>query len=280
MSKSKLFKLKEWITVPEAAPHLSTSIGEIVSEADILRLALDGHLKLSACFVSPHTARTGKIISSGDAKTKTVASLRGEGSVELLEGIEFGPNERLLLDERIVWIEGLWDLPMVGSERIDVERKYHELIGGPVVDLICLDGTFLVRGGIACQLQDRFKGKEINYENPISHPRNYYPSAFLPEDSMFVVRTGALLEFEQSLNEKNQVDTSEGKKENPKANASLLKIIITMAKDGYRYDHTAKKSELPKEISEAAALLGLTITDDSVRKWLKKGAELLSQSDD
>ena len=47
------WKLREWLTISEAARYLSSVIGERpqsaqgVGEADVLRLALDGHLKLS-----------------------------------------------------------------------------------------------------------------------------------------------------------------------------------------------------------------------------------------
>ena len=61
-SKSKLFKLKEWLTVPDAARHLSIVFGEEVSEADVLRLALDGHLKLSVYFVNYAKASCGKVV--------------------------------------------------------------------------------------------------------------------------------------------------------------------------------------------------------------------------
>ncbi len=44
---SKLLKVREWFTVPETAKHLSMMFGEEITEADILRLALDGKLKLS-----------------------------------------------------------------------------------------------------------------------------------------------------------------------------------------------------------------------------------------
>lgn len=42
-----LYRLKKWLTVPDAAAHLSIAFGEEVTEADVLRLGLDGHLTLS-----------------------------------------------------------------------------------------------------------------------------------------------------------------------------------------------------------------------------------------
>lgn len=36
-----LFNLKEWLTIPDAARHLSTIFDESLTEADILRLGLE-----------------------------------------------------------------------------------------------------------------------------------------------------------------------------------------------------------------------------------------------
>ena len=44
---SRLFRLKEWLTLDEAADYISTAIGENVQERDVLRLALDELLILS-----------------------------------------------------------------------------------------------------------------------------------------------------------------------------------------------------------------------------------------
>ena len=56
----KLLKLKEWLAVSDAAKHLSILFGEEVVEADVLRLALDGHLTLSVLFVNGASARCGR----------------------------------------------------------------------------------------------------------------------------------------------------------------------------------------------------------------------------
>ena len=48
-----LYKLKEWLTAPDAAAHLSMALVEDVTEADVLQLALDGQLTLSVNFVNP-----------------------------------------------------------------------------------------------------------------------------------------------------------------------------------------------------------------------------------
>jgi len=53
----KLFKLKEWMTVADAARHISSLCEEEVNEADVLRLALDGHLKIAVNLVNGVYAR-------------------------------------------------------------------------------------------------------------------------------------------------------------------------------------------------------------------------------
>ncbi len=81
----KLLKLKEWLTVSDAARHLSILFGEEVSEADVLRLALDGHLTLSVDFVNHASARCGPIVPIEDAKRYTFQTFQNE-TVQAIEG--------------------------------------------------------------------------------------------------------------------------------------------------------------------------------------------------
>jgi hypothetical protein len=60
-----------------------------------------------------------------------------------------------------------------------------------------------------------------------------------------------------------------------KERESVLKLIIGMAVKGYTYDPAAKRTETISEITSDLAELGLSLTDDTVRKWLKEAAELL-----
>ena len=54
---------------------------------------------------------------------------------------------------------------------------------------------------------------------------------------------------------------------------TLLKLVIGLAVKGYGYDPTASKSGAPREIADDLAALGITVTDDTVRKYLKQAAE-------
>ncbi len=61
---------------------------------------------------------------------------------------------------------------------------------------------------------------------------------------------------------------------NPAERKTVAKLIFAMAVDCYGYDPTQKQSPTTKAIMEAAARADVSITEDTIRKWLKKGASL------
>lgn len=54
-----------------------------------------------------------------------------------------------------------------------------------------------------------------------------------------------------------------------KGRATALKLILGMAIKGYGYDPIAVRSPIPKQIADDLLLLGITLTDETVRKWLR-----------
>ncbi|KAB2309542.1 hypothetical protein F8A87_09775 [Betaproteobacteria bacterium SCN2] len=188
----KLTNLKEWLTVSDAAKHLSIVFGEEVIEADVLRLALDGRFRLSVYFVNYAKARCGRVVPWEETnwmlfpKLNYLSGARDEEKVRYgldvrpcplkLEALfkelppdefeKFTPlllslnidNERFLtLSDNVTTLQGVWDLPMIGNEQLDIEHEYQNLTGGPAVTLQGLDGAF-VEGpdGQICQLQEDF----------------------------------------------------------------------------------------------------------------------------
>ena len=92
----KLLKLKDWLTVPDAARHFSILFGDDVSEADVLRFALDGHLTLSVHFVNHATAQCGKIIPLADAEIVEVPNIFGGGVFEMLKGLRLSDDRSIV----------------------------------------------------------------------------------------------------------------------------------------------------------------------------------------
>ncbi|MDD5757980.1 MAG: hypothetical protein PHI06_02740 [Desulfobulbaceae bacterium] len=229
----KLWKLKEWLTVPEAARHLSIMFGEEVNETDVLRLALDGHLKLSINFVNGTSARRGGnflpfdewekefrsnnlwddlkpielkdkkigcyfpgydgVIVHPDAPTVTDSTnyfmqpeaLKNDylnkcspdqktaildAAIDAFVGFakmqaeKFGGKVPPSFDSfrgEVISIRDVWDIPMLGTELIDIEHKYQQLTGGPEVTLCCMDGPVVEgKNGELYQLQESMDDNE------------------------------------------------------------------------------------------------------------------------
>lgn len=278
---SKLFKLKEWVTIPDAARHLSQIVDEPVCEADVLQMALDGHLKLTVDFPNRAKARLGRVIPYKDVPHHELPSLDGEGTFTYAEGYplnDIKDGEQLQSEtpfihfgEDVVSIDGLWDLAMLGNERIDIEFDLQNLIGGPEVTMTNIEGTFLNRSdGTWAALQDRFEDRTVAGADGKKKTikGSYYPAGGLGTDCTRVIRTSEILALQSRL-DKSALDKPLAIRERD----TLLKLVIGMAIKGYSHDPAASKSTAPKEIADDLTALGMTITDDTVRKYLKQAAD-------
>jgi hypothetical protein len=269
----KLLKLKQWLTVPDAARHLSIVFGEDVSEADVLRLGLDGHLTLSVNFINYAMARYGPVVPLQDAKRHTIISPINNEPIEMVEGVVIG-DQVVQLAEKIVRLDSVWDLKMRGAEQIDVENQYQALTGGPSVDLHSLAGAIVFRqDGIHCQLQSHFSDNEFaNLKQPRNHPDNYYPADGLPADSRLVVRTSALHDLEARHSESDQkAERPLGQRERD----TLLVIIASLA-DLPKVD-VKKHSKAALAIQSQAARMGVRVGARTIEDHLKRIPDALEK---
>lgn len=239
---SKLIKFKGWLTLVEAAEYLSTNLSETVSEADLLRFAVNGHIKLSVNFVNHTTVRFLKPLNDDELAAhqellQDLGSMVANGLrlTPTLDGLHMEDGVYLKLDERVSSIDGIWDLAMAGGEALDILHRLQGLTGGASIELVSIDGSFVRKGDLICQLVESFEDneyspgskaegaaleaqihnqglseieaaklrgdyllrREVFLENKKSKPHqdNYYPRDGLPEDSNLVVEANALVEF-------------------------------------------------------------------------------------
>lgn len=152
---NKLFNIKKWVSIEDAAGRLSSVIDETVSESDILRLGLDGSLQISTYLVNSAYARRGTVVGIDEAKrlgplkgmlAKIIRGDDGKSNDDLSDVITsryLGEGKFLNVAEDVESIDGVWDLTMLGGDRHDVEHQYQYLTGGPEVTLIDIDGVLL-----------------------------------------------------------------------------------------------------------------------------------------
>ena len=261
----KLFGLKGWLPVAEAARHLATVIKEAVSEADVLRLVLDGQLRLSVYFVNSTIARTGRVIAIDKAT--------GEPAwpTEVIRGLTLNTGEGIVFDGDVVPVTGVWDLPMIDGETIHVEQRYQHLIDGPAVTRIAFNGTFVEgKDGQICQLQ------EDGDENEFLHP-----AGGLPKDTLLVVRTEVLREFEEvAIAEQNKAN-AHAPEESQKALAAterhasrrertLAAVVATIASADQSLYRNAEKINATKLAQ---------LVEDNRAKYQKEGDKILTQDE-
>jgi hypothetical protein len=354
---NKFSDLKKWLTVPEAAKRLSNYFGEDITEADVLQQALDGHFKISINIVSPVKARCTKVVERDETEW---LMLRNIGGNRPLPELTFGnPNcppflqtlwekipegERrsffpalcgrqidamryLVVDQGITEITGIYDLPMIGDERLDVEHEYHLLTGGPVVGLQSMDAVFVEdENGVLWQLQShqnlqalprevsvqlrrlkeqvcsqkikRSAMKELlaehehRYRAEYSQSRDreldkpfpykdeaveYEPAHSLPDDAVLVLRSTALREFEQLMNEAPSGNEGYPTVDSrPKPNGHLnLDPSLQVQANAIAADHIAKsvikraptKERVAKTLAEKLGMDPMTVMRRIRKQW-------------
>jgi hypothetical protein len=288
---SKLLKLKKWMSVGDAAGRLSATFGEIVREADIFQFALDGHLTLSVLFVNSVTSRFCRLVKSEEIEWVEIPALDG------VRVVRVPANGRLLhTSEGLYFVElgcyqldGVWDLPLIGGERVDVELAYQNATDGPEVTGVSLEGVFVrSEDGRLFEVQsqtkyvqqarkrtrwdfvglrrsasvgtDSSRWRNVDVSETITHP-----AGALPEDCLFVVRTEALTKFEQSMSEEAALND---KPLLTKERRSLLVVIAALAKEAkINLDHPSKAATVIEGLTNS---IGAPVAKRTIEEHLKK----------
>lgn len=387
LKSSKLFKLKKFLTLPEAAQRLSVSLGEEVKETDILKFALDGHLILSVNFVNVATAVQGHFgddrdriygflareiqkldmeicplpDSSESEKSETLERIK-----DLLDESKNPPfrHDTLLtqndtyyeFDDKVVMLPGIYDLPMIDGERVDIDRRYQKLENGIDVTLPPCDGVFVkddegflfklvdivdktsltpypddyiinIQKSISESNRKVKENAEMLGDNPSRNDlmdieklfkdhvyvlgnakhmidgilkRNeiserlesmpilpvYKLASTLPKDSELLVRTQALLEFENILNEditKNNNVISETERNNLLKQVAGIALVLAEKNSRYKKGDSVSANAVAESVIEIIDLLpnankyGLGKTN--IRESISKGIKLITESE-
>ncbi len=233
-----LWKLREWLTIHEAARYLSSAIGQKVGDADVLRLALDGKLPLSLNL----PARTEGWFHPDGAEATT------------------RPTSRTA-------IEGLWDLSLVGAGRVQIEHDYHWLASLPYIDIEGTAGAWVERDGARRQLTP------MGGHGGMSAG----PSSAFSGGSVLGVRIAALNALAAQMPAPSPpvaadpLDKSLGQRER----ATLLTIIAALSKEA-KID-ISKPSAAGVAIEALTAAMNVRVPARTVEEHLKKIPDALER---
>lgn len=267
----KLYKLKKWYSVEDAAKRLSLTLGEPIEVQDVRQLMGDGHIA-AYWNISNRAARevapASILHSAGDPLFDLS---KGLGSIP--DSCELFVTERLEPQEPYVRaIEGLFK---IDSETVGAARHWLKALAeGKESEYTSLDGTILIgENGKLWQLMEHYSNngyaKDFQPQKPWGNPANFYPTFDLPEVEEIVISKAELENFEAQFVETPEVEKPLSTSERN----SLLKIVLGMAMAGYSYDPAAARSPVTKEIETDLTTRGMRVTDDTIRAYLKEAVQ-------
>jgi hypothetical protein len=250
---SKLSKLKEWLTLDAAASLLTNAFSEQVCISDIYQLALEGRLPLSVRLLMPIDAC--HLLRAPIAKAERVPSLDGNDAVI----VDFILDEDTILKQEgdRLRIVGIFDLAMLGAERVLLEQLYASSIGSVEPDMVSLEMVFLRDEADGFyQLVNMFKLEMDEGEEPLY---GYSSTAFLPQDSQLVVRPKYLAR----LIDEAGTPAEERAASQPHHSQRLTRLLHASRQFWGNADRTDKTT---------------FVSNDVVAQWLVKGQSSFSRS--
>jgi hypothetical protein len=185
---SKLLNLKKWVTTPEAAKHLSKVLGEEVSEADILQLALNDKLQLSVYFPNGFTFNRWETVKKNrfevDDRTPTPKEIAFY-EIEARNWLD-DKNEELSITGPFRFGGGVFELLMIGNGETVIENYYQKLTGGVEINANPSNGgIFFEEGKSICEILIR------NYDG------EYKSALDLAYDGIIVVKSNRIANFDK-----------------------------------------------------------------------------------
>jgi len=296
---SKLLKLKKWLTIPEAAKQLTGVCGEEVTENDILRFALDGHLRLSVVLVNSIPARVGHMVVVNEQdydlaiENGTLPNKLGDDMMLHWEADKKIIFIQFFKDEYMP-ISGIWDISMVFGGSLLIEREYQKFSGCPTFELTWKIedlgvGVVLVGddGNTVCQLQNRCNSPESNISI------SYSPVTAFPEGSMLIVRIEAFREFERVIADdvsegntsafttSNKLGLSEIERNNLLKQIGGLALVLAEKNNRYKKGETPSANAIAESIIEIIGSLPDAnqhgLGKSSIRDSIGNGLKLITK---
>ncbi len=199
---SKIASLKRWLPLPQAAHLIATFTEDSdVTEADLLQLALENTIQLSAILPSIQIARKYNKISLAEVEYAKYPSLAGGENVSIPKNgaITFPHYGFSLIPTNLEYTSntcGPFELAMIGGERDDIEHRLMQLNGLKLEPTINLCGTFLCTK--ICEKETYLQLHDFNI-NDHNNPNKTYPLGQLPENTLIVIKQEELRRFIESI---------------------------------------------------------------------------------
>lgn len=285
----KLFKLRTYLNITEASQYLTEGIGEPVSEAEVVRLALNKYLQFSIVLKELEFGRYGKLVDSiGDAP---ICYTTFDGCLEFGEKISnnilpildlamVGQEVELLKDLYYEYSKESFDYCEYVNNSNTVILKdadsyfelfeiydYNSSFGGAeaCLDNVSINSPFIDRMR-ADNARDRVKFLQENDHEYIDD-HIYVPAVSFPVESNLIITIQELDRFIDGFNSDSVIDDQNAKPLGSREKNTLLVLIATLCKES-NIDYS--KRGIASAITLATEKMGVKISEDTIRKVLKE----------
>jgi hypothetical protein len=137
----------------------------------------------------------------------------------------------------------------------------------------------ITRSGTLIDWKDEFEKLKNQYDEHIADwPRVVEERSELLQNSLQTIELlkSKLTENQAELAAKSESVVPE-KQQSPREREGMLKVIYAMAVEGYGYEPSSRRSNLVPEIIRDLELQGLSLSDDTVRRYIKEACDHLPE---
>jgi len=92
-------------------------------------------------------------------------------------------------------------------------------------------------------------------------------------------RDATIAELEKTISSIRESSSEKVLSPDGREQKTLLKLVIGMAVEQYRYNHTGSRNQATRQIKDDLEMHGVGISENTILKWLREAAELLPPKD-
>lgn len=149
----------------------------------------------------------------------------------------------------------------------NVEKRF-DVIGNAVVEYLCFDDDSDRKMYLVFDYQSLSKIEIFKTDKSNTFPYNPYQCKSAGENELALLIDDG----------KSKAETPEPKKESTRTTNNLLKLVACMAIEKYGYDPETRNESTGVNNTGIMSMLeqhGVSITDDTIRKYLREGAKMI-----
>ncbi|HCD5199873.1 TPA: hypothetical protein NBT51_003486 [Vibrio parahaemolyticus] len=135
----KMETIQDFVTLEKAVEQVSKKLKETINLSDILRAALDGHLRLSVRFLSDTHVLISKVPALETDEDETDSE-----NLSSSKDIEYGT---LTFSDSAYIVDGVWPLVMESNGEVEIENRYLHEIGESQSISLNQKGTIYLHDG-------------------------------------------------------------------------------------------------------------------------------------